>query len=44
MICRVDNGKPLLWGPFLYDSETDALDAGKQLVRNTQSQLEKLSA
>jgi len=46
LICRVDNGKPLIWGPFIYDSEEDALFGGYLLVLRTQQQgnLERLAA
>ena len=46
MICRVDDGKPILWVPFIYDSEKDALFGGYLRISRTQQRgnLERLAA
>ena len=46
LICRVEDGKPLLLAPFIYDSKEDALHGGYLLVLRTQQQcnLERIAA
>jgi len=36
MICRANDSKPLLWGPFIYDSEEAALYDGQHLAGGIQ--------
>ena len=46
LICRVEDGRPLIWAPFIYDSKEDALHGGYLLALRTQQQgnLERIAA